>query len=88
MRRFDDRFFEWQMLEGVLTADTTQIGSGSHYEFTAIEGVREVIGRRLSRLSKIAGEMVPHIRIEEAMGSVLGDFPGPAAGGRAGGPAS
>jgi acyl-[acyl-carrier-protein]-phospholipid O-acyltransferase/long-chain-fatty-acid--[acyl-carrier-protein] ligase len=30
---------------------------------------------RLSRFSKIAGEMVPHIRIEEAMGSVLGDFP-------------
>ena len=30
---------------------------------------------RLSRFSKIAGEMVPHIRIEEAMGSVLGDSP-------------
>jgi acyl-[acyl-carrier-protein]-phospholipid O-acyltransferase/long-chain-fatty-acid--[acyl-carrier-protein] ligase len=30
---------------------------------------------RLSRFSKIAGEMVPHIRIEEAMGSVLGDAP-------------
>jgi acyl-[acyl-carrier-protein]-phospholipid O-acyltransferase/long-chain-fatty-acid--[acyl-carrier-protein] ligase len=30
---------------------------------------------RLSRFSKIAGEMVPHIRIEEAMGKVLGDTP-------------
>jgi len=30
---------------------------------------------RLSRFSKIAGEMVPHIRIEEAMGKVLGDSP-------------
>jgi len=30
---------------------------------------------RLSRFSKIAGEMVPHIRIEEAMGKVLGDYP-------------
>ena len=30
---------------------------------------------RLSRFSKIAGEMVPHIRIEEAMGAVLGDSP-------------
>ncbi|HLK64385.1 MAG TPA: acyl-[ACP]--phospholipid O-acyltransferase [Bryobacteraceae bacterium] len=30
---------------------------------------------RLSRFSKIAGEMVPHIRIEEALGKVLGDTP-------------
>jgi acyl-[acyl-carrier-protein]-phospholipid O-acyltransferase/long-chain-fatty-acid--[acyl-carrier-protein] ligase len=28
---------------------------------------------RASRFSKIAGEMVPHIRIEEAIGSVIGD---------------
>jgi acyl-[acyl-carrier-protein]-phospholipid O-acyltransferase/long-chain-fatty-acid--[acyl-carrier-protein] ligase len=30
---------------------------------------------RLSRFSTIAGEMVPHIRIEEAMSGVLGDSP-------------
>src|ERR1035437_8471742 len=30
---------------------------------------------RISRFSKIAGEMVPHIRIEEAIGSVIGDAP-------------
>ncbi|MBZ5625690.1 MAG: MFS transporter [Acidobacteriia bacterium] len=30
---------------------------------------------RLSRFSKIAGEMVPHIRIEEAIGKVIGDAP-------------
>jgi len=30
---------------------------------------------RLSRFSKIAGEMVPHIRIEEAIGGVIGDAP-------------
>jgi acyl-[acyl-carrier-protein]-phospholipid O-acyltransferase/long-chain-fatty-acid--[acyl-carrier-protein] ligase len=30
---------------------------------------------RLSRFSKIGGEMVPHIRIEEALGAVLGDAP-------------
>src|SRR5262249_36567400 len=30
---------------------------------------------RLSRFSKIGGEMVPHIRIEEAIASVLGDAP-------------
>jgi len=30
---------------------------------------------RLSRFSKIAGEMVPHLRIEDAMGKVLGDAP-------------
>jgi len=28
---------------------------------------------RLSRFSKIAGEMVPHMRIEEAIGNVIGD---------------
>jgi len=30
---------------------------------------------RLARFSKIAGEMVPHIRIEEAIGGVIGDAP-------------
>jgi acyl-[acyl-carrier-protein]-phospholipid O-acyltransferase/long-chain-fatty-acid--[acyl-carrier-protein] ligase len=30
---------------------------------------------RLSRFSKIGGEMVPHIRIEEAMSSIVGDAP-------------
>ncbi len=30
---------------------------------------------RLSRFSKIAGEMVPHLRIEEAVGGILGDVP-------------
>jgi acyl-[acyl-carrier-protein]-phospholipid O-acyltransferase/long-chain-fatty-acid--[acyl-carrier-protein] ligase len=30
---------------------------------------------RLSRFSKIAGEMVPHVKIEEAIGSVAGDCP-------------
>jgi acyl-[acyl-carrier-protein]-phospholipid O-acyltransferase / long-chain-fatty-acid--[acyl-carrier-protein] ligase len=30
---------------------------------------------RLSRFSKIAGEMVPHLRIEEAIGGILGDAP-------------
>jgi acyl-[acyl-carrier-protein]-phospholipid O-acyltransferase/long-chain-fatty-acid--[acyl-carrier-protein] ligase len=30
---------------------------------------------RLSRFSKIAGEMVPHLRIEEALGGILGDAP-------------
>jgi acyl-[acyl-carrier-protein]-phospholipid O-acyltransferase/long-chain-fatty-acid--[acyl-carrier-protein] ligase len=30
---------------------------------------------RLSRFSKIGGEMVPHIRIEEALAQVLGDAP-------------
>jgi acyl-[acyl-carrier-protein]-phospholipid O-acyltransferase/long-chain-fatty-acid--[acyl-carrier-protein] ligase len=30
---------------------------------------------RLSRFSKIGGEMVPHIRIEEALATVLGDAP-------------
>jgi acyl-[acyl-carrier-protein]-phospholipid O-acyltransferase/long-chain-fatty-acid--[acyl-carrier-protein] ligase len=30
---------------------------------------------RLSRFSKIAGEMVPHIRVEEALSKVLGDVP-------------
>ncbi|HEY2017334.1 MAG TPA: AMP-binding protein, partial [Bryobacteraceae bacterium] len=30
---------------------------------------------RLSRFSKIGGEMVPHIRIEETIGAVLGDAP-------------
>ena len=30
---------------------------------------------RLSRFSKIAGEMVPHIRIEEAIGNLIGDSP-------------
>jgi acyl-[acyl-carrier-protein]-phospholipid O-acyltransferase/long-chain-fatty-acid--[acyl-carrier-protein] ligase len=30
---------------------------------------------RLSRFSKIAGEMVPHFRIEEALAQVLGDSP-------------
>jgi hypothetical protein len=30
----------WQMLEGVLTADTARGGAGSHYDFNAIEGVR------------------------------------------------
>jgi len=29
---------------------------------------------RLSRFSKIAGEMVPHLRIEESIRSLLGDF--------------
>ena len=29
---------------------------------------------RLSRFSKIAGEMVPHLKIEEVMQAVLGDF--------------
>jgi acyl-[acyl-carrier-protein]-phospholipid O-acyltransferase/long-chain-fatty-acid--[acyl-carrier-protein] ligase len=28
---------------------------------------------RLSRFSKIAGEMIPHLRVEEAVGEVLGD---------------
>ncbi|HYW48169.1 MAG TPA: acyl-[ACP]--phospholipid O-acyltransferase [Bryobacteraceae bacterium] len=30
---------------------------------------------RLSRFSKIAGEMVPHMRIEDAIGTVIGDAP-------------
>jgi acyl-[acyl-carrier-protein]-phospholipid O-acyltransferase/long-chain-fatty-acid--[acyl-carrier-protein] ligase len=30
---------------------------------------------RVSRFSKIAGEMVPHIRIEEAISEILGDAP-------------
>src|SRR5205807_6903487 len=30
---------------------------------------------RLSRFSKIAGEMVPHVRVEEALGEILGDCP-------------
>jgi acyl-[acyl-carrier-protein]-phospholipid O-acyltransferase/long-chain-fatty-acid--[acyl-carrier-protein] ligase len=30
---------------------------------------------RLSRFSKIAGEMVPHIRVEDALMKVLGDSP-------------
>jgi acyl-[acyl-carrier-protein]-phospholipid O-acyltransferase / long-chain-fatty-acid--[acyl-carrier-protein] ligase len=30
---------------------------------------------RLSRFSKIAGEMVPHLRVEEALSAVLGDVP-------------
>jgi acyl-[acyl-carrier-protein]-phospholipid O-acyltransferase/long-chain-fatty-acid--[acyl-carrier-protein] ligase len=30
---------------------------------------------RLSRFSKIGGEMVPHIRIEEAVGNLIGDAP-------------
>ena len=30
---------------------------------------------RLSRFSKIAGEMVPHLKIEEAMAQILGDSP-------------
>jgi acyl-[acyl-carrier-protein]-phospholipid O-acyltransferase / long-chain-fatty-acid--[acyl-carrier-protein] ligase len=30
---------------------------------------------RLSRFSKIGGEMVPHLRIEEALSNVLGDAP-------------
>ena len=30
---------------------------------------------RLSRFSKIAGEMVPHIRVEEAIAEILGDSP-------------
>jgi len=30
---------------------------------------------RLSRFSKIAGEMVPHIRVEEAMAAAIGDAP-------------
>ncbi|SPE22355.1 AMP-dependent synthetase and ligase [Candidatus Sulfopaludibacter sp. SbA3] len=30
---------------------------------------------RLSRFSKIGGEMVPHLRIEEAIGKILGDAP-------------
>jgi acyl-[acyl-carrier-protein]-phospholipid O-acyltransferase / long-chain-fatty-acid--[acyl-carrier-protein] ligase len=30
---------------------------------------------RLSRFSKIAGEMVPHLKVEEAIGQVLGDAP-------------
>jgi acyl-[acyl-carrier-protein]-phospholipid O-acyltransferase/long-chain-fatty-acid--[acyl-carrier-protein] ligase len=30
---------------------------------------------RLSRFSKIAGEMVPHLKVEEAILNVLGDFP-------------
>jgi len=30
---------------------------------------------RLSRFSKIGGEMVPHIRVEEALSQVLGDVP-------------
>jgi acyl-[acyl-carrier-protein]-phospholipid O-acyltransferase/long-chain-fatty-acid--[acyl-carrier-protein] ligase len=30
---------------------------------------------RLSRFSKIGGEMVPHIRIEEAIASIIGDAP-------------
>ena len=30
---------------------------------------------RMSRFSKIAGEMVPHIRVEEAIGNVIGDAP-------------
>jgi acyl-[acyl-carrier-protein]-phospholipid O-acyltransferase/long-chain-fatty-acid--[acyl-carrier-protein] ligase len=30
---------------------------------------------RISRFSKIAGEMVPHIRVEEAIGAVIGDAP-------------
>jgi acyl-[acyl-carrier-protein]-phospholipid O-acyltransferase/long-chain-fatty-acid--[acyl-carrier-protein] ligase len=30
---------------------------------------------RLSRFSKIAGEMVPHIRVEDALLGVLGDAP-------------
>src|SRR5437588_47603 len=29
---------------------------------------------RLSRFSKIAGEMVPHLKIEEAVQAILGDF--------------
>jgi acyl-[acyl-carrier-protein]-phospholipid O-acyltransferase/long-chain-fatty-acid--[acyl-carrier-protein] ligase len=29
---------------------------------------------RLSRFSKIGGEMVPHLKVEEAMGRILGDF--------------
>ncbi len=33
------------------------------------------IGGRLSRFSKIGGEMVPHIRIEEAISGILGEFP-------------
>jgi acyl-[acyl-carrier-protein]-phospholipid O-acyltransferase/long-chain-fatty-acid--[acyl-carrier-protein] ligase len=35
---------------------------------------------RLSRFSKIAGEMVPHIRIEEAMAAAIGDVPCAVAG--------
>ena len=30
---------------------------------------------RLSRFSKIAGEMVPHIRVEEAIGKLIGEYP-------------
>ncbi len=30
---------------------------------------------RLSRFSKIAGEMVPHVRIEETLAQILGDSP-------------
>lgn len=30
---------------------------------------------RLSRFSKIAGEMVPHVKIEETIQEILGDFP-------------
>jgi acyl-[acyl-carrier-protein]-phospholipid O-acyltransferase/long-chain-fatty-acid--[acyl-carrier-protein] ligase len=29
---------------------------------------------RLSRFSKIGGEMVPHVRVEEALGEILGDM--------------
>ena len=29
---------------------------------------------RLSRFSKIAGEMVPHVRVEEAVNEILGEF--------------
>jgi acyl-[acyl-carrier-protein]-phospholipid O-acyltransferase/long-chain-fatty-acid--[acyl-carrier-protein] ligase len=31
---------------------------------------------RLSRLSKIGGEMVPHIKVEEAINEILGDYSG------------
>jgi len=30
---------------------------------------------RLSRFSKIAGEMVPHLKVEEALGAIVGEYP-------------
>src|SRR5262249_42701555 len=46
-----------------VTGDIARIDEGGFGQIT----------RRLSRVSKIGGEMVPHIRVEEQMQSILGD---------------
>lgn len=58
-----------------LTAEVLRDGWYNTGDIASLDddGFIQIVGR-LSRFSKIAGEMVPHVRVEEAINEILGDY--------------